>query len=1093
MIASSALPELDDAIRRWSELAEQAPPRLTLPAERPGPLAADVSAQPLERCVSAAETGDAVRACAEREGLRDADVWLAGYVALLHRYAGETRLAIAVHETSPEAPSLALVSVDVAPGMSFRDLLRNVARDGDVARAERCCPFAALPKLRAALGQERPRIAHAAFGWRPAFRTPGPSEDAGLELGLFVDGSGTAARVRVRYLPAAFESVTVERLIGHLQTLLAAAAARPELGVLALPMLTPGERDTFATWNATARPLRSQANLVDLLRERAARSPDAIAVEYEGCVLSYAALDERAERLATYLAGCGVGAGTLVALLVERSLDMVVAVLGVQRAGGAYVPIDADYPRDRIDFMLADSGAALVIVHESLRAKLPANVPRVVSLDADRPAIDGVSSAASHAVPRADDLAYVIYTSGSTGRPKGVAIEHRQVVNFLAGMEAAVQLRPGHTLVAVASLAFDISGLDMYLPLTTGARVVLAPRDVAVDPKALRALLERSGVTHMHATPSTWRMLVDAGWRGQRDLVILCGGEALSQQLAGQLRERAAEVWNLYGPTEATIWATLQRVTAGEAITIGRPMANVTAYVLDAALQPVPVGVAGDLFLGGAGIARGYLNRPELTEQRFVADPFSSGGGARMYRTGDVARFCGDGRLDYSGRADFQIKLRGYRIELGEIEAALAAQNDVRAALALVREDTPGEQRLVAYVVVAPGARLGAASLRRALVEKLPAYMVPEAIVVLDELPLNTNGKVDRGRLPAPERGRSGERDDSDGYVAARSGLERRLVAIWEDVLDMRPVGVTDDFFDLGASSIAAARVFDRIERELGATLPLSPLFAAPTIEKLAAQIERGRSDGRYTSLVPIQPKGERTPIFWVHGGAGTILHFQPLARALGAEQPFYGFQMQGLYGDAPPHVSVETMAAHYVCELRSVQPHGPYALAGYCFGAIVAVEMAHQLERAGERVALLAAVNGPSPRYIRAHRIWRGKRWALRAGWYVLRARLSAVLRRPLADRWRQETIFLIAYDAETRYRPRVYSGKLLLFKAAGLYDEETLGWRDLFARGVEVVEIPGEQKNGRSTMQEPHVRHIGSRLTEELRCAMRSGEHLE
>lgn len=1083
MIASSARPEIAEAVRRWSELAEQAPPRLTLPVERPGPLPAEVSAEPLERCAPAAETFDAVRTCAEREGFRDADVWLAAFLVLLHRYSGETRLAIAVHATSPASPSLMLVSVEVAPGMSFRDLVRRVAQDRDAARAERCVPVDALPTLYAALGEARPRLAHATFGWQSGERTDGSNAMAGLDLGLFVDGSGSTARVRARYLPGTFESVTAERLIGHLRMLLAAASEQPGLSLLALPMLTPAERDKLATWNATARPFRSHASIVDLLRERAASSPDASAVEYEGCVLSFAELDARADRLATYLAGRGVGSGTLVALLVERSL--VVAVLGVQRAGGAYVPIDADYPRERIDFILADSGVALVVIQESLRAKLPANVPRVVSLDRDRAAIAGVSTTACRAVPRADDLAYVIYTSGSTGRPKGVEIEHRHVVNFLTGVEAAVRLRPGHTLVAVASLAFDISGVDIYVPLTTGARVVLAPRDVAANPKALLALIERSGVTHMQATPSTWRMLVDAGWRGTRDLVIMCSGEALSQQLADQLLERAAEVWNLYGPTEATIWATMQRVTAGEAVTIGRPMANVTAYVLDAALQPVPVGVAGDLFLGGAGIARGYLNRRELTEQRFVADPFSRDAGARMYRTGDIARFCGDGRLDYLGRTDFQVKLRGYRIELGEIEAALA-QDDVRAALALVREDTPGEQRLVAYVVVRPGAGLGAASLRRSLVDKLPAYMVPEAIVMLDELPLNTNGKVDRGRLPVPERSRSGERDDSTGYVAARTGLERRLVAIWEDVLDIRPVGVTDDFFDLGASSITAARVFDRIERELGATLPLSPLFAAPTIEKLAAQIERGPSDGRYTSLVPIQPKGERTPIFWVHGGAGTILHFQPLARVLGLEQPFYGFQVQGLYGDAPAHVTVEAMAAHYVGELRSVQPHGPYAIAGYCFGAIVAVEMAQQLVRAGDRVALIAVVNGASPRYMREHHVWRGWRWALRARWYLLRARVSAMLGRSLADGWRQDTIFLISGDAEKRYRPSVYDGKLLLFKAAGLYDEATLGWHGLFTEGVEVIEIPGEHEGERTAMDEPHVRQIGSRLTEELRRAL-------
>jgi len=1060
------------AIERWRSLVAEAPPELVLPTDRPDRRDGDPGSETFDLFVPAEPTYAAVRAAA--------DIWLAAFIALLHRYSGEARIATAV-DVPAEEPSLALVCAEVSAELTFGELMRAVSRDLDVARADRSVARDALPELRAALAPMRPGVAHAMFAWHHEALQSSAMALANVDLGRFGGGAGETPASGVRYRSGVFESSAVRRLVGHLQVLLGAAVRDPGQRIVTLPLLTREELDTRTCWNDTARPYRSDASLVELLRERAAASPDAVAVELEGSALTYAELDERANRLAGYLSNRGVGRETLVALLLERSLDMIVAVLGVQRAGGAYIPIDSDYPRERVEFMLSDAAPALVLVHESLRAKLPERLPGVISLDGERSAIAAAPSTPPRRMPDTGDLAYVIYTSGSTGRPKGVQIEHRQVVNFLKGMEAAVQLQPGHTLVGVAPLAFDISGLDMYLPLTSGARLVVAPREVAGDPKALLALMERVKVSHMQATPATWRMLVEAGWRGDPGLTILCGGEALPTQLAGQLLERAREVWNLYGPTEATIWATMQRLRANESVTIGRPMANVTAHVVDAALQPVPVGVPGELFLGGAGIARGYLKRPELTAERFVPDPFAREPGARMYRTGDVVRYCSDGRIDYLGRADFQVKLRGYRIELGEVEAALSTQTDVRAAVAMVREDAPGEQRLVAYVVLRYGSSVAPPRLRRALLERLPRYMVPDAIVLLEELPLNTNGKVDRAKLPAPGRRPGG----GEGYVTARSALERRLVAIWEEVLDIRPVGITDDFFDLGANSLAAARVFDRIERELGAKLPLSPLFAAPTIEKLAQLIERGRVENRYPSLVPIQPRGERTPIFWVHGGAGTILHFQPLARALGEKQPFYGFQMQGLYGDAPPHLSVESMAAHYISELRKVQPHGPYALAGYCFGALVAFEMAQQLERGGERVALLATVNGPTPQYIVAHRVWLGKRWALEVFWHLFRARLYALYRRPLPDAWRELTIRLICNGAEARYRPRVYDGTMLLFKAANLYDEPTLGWADFVTRGVDVVEVPGEQAGPRSTMREPHVRHISVRLAEELERA--------
>ncbi|MDQ2857583.1 MAG: amino acid adenylation domain-containing protein [Candidatus Eremiobacteraeota bacterium] len=1082
MIAADERLDTGAALARWTALVAGASPSLSLPHERPrtsGGLAGDAACDEIP--VGNVAISQTVADFAARERVAESTVWMAAFAIVLYRYSNEGQLLLA---TSIAPDELALTRLEISGGLSFRDVLAVANRSLDEARGACTIARAMIRELTTSLGDSRPAIAHAAFGLPgdEAARAAVPSFLGGIGLGLFLGASHRLSEPVIRYRTGVFEAATIERFAGHLRTLLGAVAADATLTVAALPILSADEFQTFARWNATEEPFRTDVGMVELLREQAARTPDAIAVQFEDATLTYAELDARANRLASYLQTRGVGPHVLVGLLVERSLDTHVAVLGIQRAGGAYIPIDPDYPRDRIEFMLSDSGAALAVSQESLRSKLPCTLP-LVSLDDECEAIAAQSAAPPERYPRPDEVAYVIYTSGSTGRPKGVQIEHRQLVNFLRGMEAVVRLGTGDTLVAVAPLAFDISGTDTYVPLTSGARVVVASREIALNPKALIALMERSGVTHMQATPSTWRMLIDAGWQGDAALKILCGGEAIPPQLAAQLLERAAEVWNLYGPTEATIWATAVRLHAGEPITIGHPMANVSAYVLDDALEQVPIGVAGELFLGGAGLARGYLNRAELTAQRFLPDPWGEPG-ARMYRTGDVARFGADGAIEYVGRADFQVKLRGYRIELGEIEAALTAQDGVGSAVVVVREDVPGDSQLIAYVSARSGSARAPAALRRALVETLPTYMIPDAVVVLDALPLNTNGKIDRSRLPAPDRGAA---RDADGkpYVAPRSPLESRLVAIWEEILDIRPVGVTDDFFELGASSITAARVFDRIERELGAKLPLSPLFAAPTIERLAALIGEGRGKNRYTSLVPIQPRGDKTPFFWVHGGAGTILHFHALSRAMGDSQPFYGLQMQGLYGDAPPHVSVKAMAAHYIREIRTVQPHGPYAIAGYCFGANVAFEMARQLQRAGERVPLLVTVNGPSPSYLAAHRSRRGRRWKLRVLGYALRARICAALRRPLADAWREETIFLICYVAETRYKPRVYYGSMLLFKAENLYDDASLGWSEHLAHGVDVVEVRGEQKNGRTTMQEPHIRQLSARLTDELRRA--------
>ena len=499
--------------------------------------------------------------------------------------------------------------------------------------------------------------------------------------------------------------------------------------------------------------------LHEFFEQQVARTPEAVAVVYDGRQLSYAELNMRANQLAHYLRGLGVGPDVLVGVYVERSLEMVVGLLGILKAGAAYVPLDPAFPRERLAFMLKDSQAPVLLTERHLLAQLPAYGGRVVTLDAGWEAIARQSQQSPNSGVGPEALAYVIYTSGSTGLPKGVAIEHRSVVNFLASMQCEPGLRAGDRLLAVTTLSFDIAALELYLPLTVGASVEVVSSEVAADTARLRERLAHSGATVMQATPASWQMLIDAGWERAPALKVLCGGEALGRELANALRARAPEVWNLYGPTETTIWSAVYKLEgaqgAGSAVPLGRPIANTQLYVLDEAMQPVPAEVAGELYIGGTGLARGYLNRPELTAEKFVPNPYSPEPGARLYGTGDLVRYLPNGNLEFVGRVDHQVKLRGYRIELGEIEGVLQEQAGVRQAVVVAREDVPGDKRLVGYVVIDPHHPPTVSQLRRQLAARLPDYMVPSMFVLLDVLPLTPNGKVNRQALHRTEAGPS--------------------------------------------------------------------------------------------------------------------------------------------------------------------------------------------------------------------------------------------------------------------------------------------------------------------------------------------------
>ncbi len=640
---------------------------------------------------------------------------------------------------------------------------------------------------------------------------PNPKSFVNFDIFLNVIESKDGLIVDCDYNKGLFDEATIARWLSHYETLLLGMVTGVDLHVSRLPLLTEVEREQIIVdCNATSADYPRNACVHQLIEAQAKASPNAVAVVFEAEQLSYAELNHRAEQLARYLRKLGVKPGVLVGLYVERSLDMIVGLLGVMKAGGAYVPMDPTYPAERISFVLADANVPVLLTQKKLGQHLPPNSTHVVYLDADKAEIDHQANGTPSVSATSEDLAYVIYTSGSTGKPKGVEVSHRAVVNLLSSMRKKPGLNSKDTLLAVTTLSFDIAGLEMYLPLSVGAKLVIASRESAADGAQLLARLVTSGATVIQATPVTFRFLIEAGWTGNPKLKVLCGGEALPRELANQLAERTGSLWNMYGPTETTIWSSTVQVQPGNGpVTIGLPIDNTQFYVLDEHGQVVPIGVPGELHIGGDGVARGYFQRPELTTAKFVRNPFSIDPTARFYKTGDLVRRLPDGTLEFLGRIDNQVKLRGFRIELGEIETILARYPGIREAVVTLREDVPGDRRLVAYVT-SDHQGLTVTAVREFMTGKLPNYMLPSAVVRVDAMPLTPNGKVDRKALPAPQDGGTSRQKE---FVEPRTPKEKQLAEIWCEVLHLERVGIQDNLFEIGADSLHIFQIAARANK----------------------------------------------------------------------------------------------------------------------------------------------------------------------------------------------------------------------------------------------------------------------------------------
>ena len=853
-------PALDKQLEYWKKQLAAPLPALALPLDRPRPPVQRFSGKCAQHTLPA-ELTDALRQLCKKEKVTLYMVLLAAFKTLLHRYSGQEDIIVGTPiagRTQPEFESLIGLFVNMLPlrtalngRMTFREVLNRVREVSLSAFANQEVPFDKLVEvLQPQRTTDRSPIFQVNFIFQNTPRSnveipnlqvaqPGVQQgSARFELTLVLTETDDAVAAVLEYNTDLFESATIKRMLGNYETLLRGIVAQPERPIEALPLLSERERhETLVEFNATRKPYPREKTIHGLFEEQAERSPHDAAVVFENSVLTYAQLNREANRLAWRLREQGVGPGMYVGICVERSLEMIVGVLGILKAGAAYVPMDPSYPAERLEFFASDTRMPVLVADAKSISGLKLGQLKVVNVE-----LSAQDSAAAD--PRdqnlpggaaATDLAYVIYTSGSTGKPKGVQISHRAVVNFLYSMRQAPGLHKQDVLLSVTTLSFDIAGLEMFLPLITGASVVIVSREKAMDGGELMKLLKQSNATVMQATPSTWRMLLDAGWKGDPDFKALCGGEPLPVKLAEQLLLRGIELWNMYGPTETTIWSSLKCIDRADQISIGRPIANTQMYVLNAALEPMPVGVAGELYIGGDGLARGYLNRPELVEERFIADPFSAEPGARMYKTGDVARILADGEIQCLGRSDHQVKIRGHRIELGEIETALSRHPAVADNAVVAADDPSGAKRLVAYLVSKPGQSATSAELRTHVEKTLPEYMVPSLFVVLDALPLTPNGKIDRKALPAPDLARP---ENDTEYAPPRNDVERIIAQIMADVLSLPRVGVNDNFFELGGHSLLIFQVISRVRNSHHIELPVRSLFEAPTVAKLAEMIE---------------------------------------------------------------------------------------------------------------------------------------------------------------------------------------------------------------------------------------------------------------
>lgn len=1039
----------------------------------------------------------------------------AAFLTLLYRYTGQEDISVGTEvsgrtETEHERIiglflNTLVLRADLSGNPTFPELLERVQDVVMQAIANQDVPFQRIVEIvnpprdpsRKPLFQinfmlQRSTVSNQDYDTFSLIDIPSKPLGALFDLNWLMVERANGWRVAIQYNTDLFEADTISRMLVQFLELLEEIAADPAQRLSEFAVLTDPERSLLDAWNDTAKSFEACSTIHDLFDLQVARTPGAAAVRFGRDRWTYAELNKRANQLAHYLGRLGVKPGMRVGLCVERSLEMMAGLLGILKAGAAYVPLDPAFPPARLLDILNDSQSSVLVTQEKLRPVFQNMRGRVVALDSDWAKIS-LESGDTPKLDSADDrLAYVIYTSGSTGKPKGVEVPHRAVVNLLSAMKEQLGIGSDDVLVAVTTLSFDISAFELFLPLIAGAQVIVASRQETVDGMQLLALLQRSNATVMQATPATWRMLVDSGWKERGRLKMLCGGDVLPRKLADELLATGGELWNMYGPTETTIWSSALRVQHDSGpVPIGPPIANTRFYVMDQNQQLVPLCAPGELYIGGAGVALGYSNQSELTKDRFFSDPFSPGSKARLYRTGDIVRWRESGQIEFLGRTDNQVKIRGFRVETGEIESILTANADIREAAVTCFEDRSGSKSLVAYLVAQPGSRKPSPEELRGYLQKtLPEYMQPSAFVWLGSLPRTANGKIDRKALPAPNN----TEDSGAKHIPPANETERRMAEIWQQVLGVPNVSTHANFFDLGGHSLLAAQLLSKVEAAFHRRIPLAVLFQSATVQQLSAVLLGEISAAVTPGVLPIQPKGTKSPFFCINGWS----EMRSLAVELGLDRPFLAVNIpDGKELNAP--YRVEEIAALQIKIIQKIQPEGPYFLGGWCRAGVIAYEIAQQLRAQGEEIGLIVLFEAWSPTHLtrypkakarqarRSLELWRLRlhlstllhmssgeamayardRWgnftsrmwrALAHSWYDIRMASGTV---PVDKLRSKDEIMELATK---NYQPKKYEGRVLLFRAneyqTWKYWDPTLGWGD-YVPNLEVLEIPGRHES--------------------------------
>ncbi len=1170
--------EYSQQLDYWREQLRGSTPLIELPTDRPRPAVQTYQGDryyfqlPLE-------LSQALNSLSRQEGVTLYMTLLAAFKILLARYTGQRDIMVGspfANRNSAETEQLIgffvntlVLRTNLEGDISFRELLSRILEVTSGAYAHSNLPFEKLveelqperdlsynPLFQVMFAlQKQPPIQQSVAGLTWEVRENGDRHCAMFDLTLDLLETPTGIQGHWEYNTALFAPDTIARMHGHWQTLLEGIVTNPAAKITHLPLLTPTETEqTLINWNRPITDLpQGDRTFKELFEAQVELTPNAVAVEFQQQQLTYSELNQRTNQLAHHLQTLGVGAEVLVGVCVDRSLEMIVGLLGILKAGGAYVPLDPKYPQERLAYMVEDARISVLLTQSKWQDRLPAIQVETILLDGDWSELSTKSTANTLVNTTPDNLAYVIYTSGSTGKPKGVMITQQGLSCFSQTAIQMYNFTASDRILQFSSINFDAAVEEIFPGLCIGATLVLRTDAMMADCGAFFQACEDLQLTVLGLPTAYWHQLAgdlkDEGTAiplpSSLRLVII-GGEAVMPEPVKHWQKYVAqagksdclELINSYGPTEVTVVATIypipNRNLVGE-IPIGRPLTHLQTYILDQHQQPVPIGVPGELYIGGDSLARGYLNRPELTAAKFISNPFSKAANARLYKTGDLARYLADGNLEYLGRIDNQVKIRGFRIELGEIEAVLTEHPQVDEAAVSVYEDSAHNKSLVAYLV--PHCQqLSSLEVRAFLQERLPNFMVPSSIMFLEEMPLTPNNKLDRRALPAPDTSRQVE----GLIVPPNNEIEKVLVGLWSEVLRVHPIGIRDNFFDLGGHSLLAVKLFGAIERQFGRKLPLTVLFEAPTVEELAVMLQVPQETTSFDSIITLKAgNSSSTPLFLVHDADGETILYLNLARHLPAEQTVYGIRPYDRSGSPILHTRFSEIVEQYIQEIRRVQPQGPYLIGGLCAGGVLAFEIACQLQAQGEEVPLVAIIDAINPQgtsYRSDRASQERKQGFLKAlqqqqssnpvksalkMFQISLSKASNFVTYEISKRAEQTSnnlrIKLLRYCldrhlaipkfcqniplrhiytfAEADYQPSIYQGQLTLWRATEKLDVDNpmiddtpatwevhdplLGWSDRATEGVVAHDIPGGHS---SMLQEPHVQTMARLLQDYL-----------